>query len=106
MIISANICVSDIEKDKIYTSPKTGKKYLRLELKDYRNGPDNFENDGSVAHSTTQEERTAGSKGGTFCGSWRWVVKPEGLTHAPAPEARPPAKLATSAPPDDDEIPF
>jgi hypothetical protein len=106
MIIRANICVSDIDKARIFTSEKTSKKYLSLTLMSYKEGPDRFENDGSVAHSVSQEERLAGEKG-AFCGSWRWVVRPEGLAQAPAAPARPPAKPAVSGPPDDsDDIPF
>ena len=105
MIIRASICVSDIDKSRITTSEKNGKKYLNLVLMDYKQGQQ-YGNDGSVAHDVSQEERQAGTKG-AFCGNWKWVYKPEGMAApAPAAPAPPVAKPAAVPVEDDDSIPF
>ena len=62
MIIAVNLELGEIEKDRIYVSETTGKKYLSLVLLDHRTQPDPYGNDGFVAHSVSKAERDAGKK--------------------------------------------
>jgi hypothetical protein len=97
MIITLNLELGEIERERIYTSEKTGKKYLSLILFTHRQ-PDPYGNDGFVAHNLSKAEREGGRKGKP-CGSWKYVQRPDG-SHSS--ESRPP-------PPDEPaagDIPF
>lgn len=76
MIITLNLELGEIERERIYTSEKTGKKYLSLVLFDHRQ-PDPYGNDGFVAHSLSKAERETGRKG-KLVGNWKFVVRPAG----------------------------
>jgi hypothetical protein len=105
MIIRASICLSDIEKSRITISPKNGKKYLNLVLMDYKDGP-RYENDGSVAHDVSKEERETGTKG-AFCGNWKWLYRPEAQQRPDAPKVTAASQgVPRSQPPEDDDLPF
>jgi hypothetical protein len=56
-----------IDKSKIFTSAKTGKRYLSFGLVE---GPDQYSNAGQVVHSISREARAAGVKAGVV-GSWK-----------------------------------
>ena len=58
-----------IDKSKIFTSAKTGKRYLSFGLVE---GPDQHGNAGQVVHSISREERAGGEKG-KVVGSWKHV---------------------------------
>jgi hypothetical protein len=111
MIITLNLELGEIERERIYTSEKTGKKYLALVLFDHRQ-PDPFGNDGYVAHSLSKAEREGGRKGKTV-GNWKFVVRPgngpvsaEATAAKPVVPARPRPPVPT--PPEEDlgELPF
>jgi len=53
-----NICLSDIPKNKMFKSKKTGKYYINLQTWDY-DQTDQYKNDFSVSIIPTEEERTA-----------------------------------------------
>jgi hypothetical protein len=82
MLIAVNICLSDLDKSRIFTSSKTGKRYLELLLFDNRL-PDPYGNDGVCRHRLAKEERESGEKA-TIVGNWRWLKKPN------PPSATPP----------------
>lgn len=84
MIISLNLELGEIERERIYTSEKTGKKYLALVLIDHRQ-PDPYGNDGFVAHSLSKAERESGRKSKAV-GNWKFIVRPgNGATDKPRP---------------------
>lgn len=58
---TVNVCLSDIPKDKIYKSEKTGKAYVSLVISD-RDEVDQFGNDVAATISQTKEERAAKAK--------------------------------------------
>lgn len=58
-MIIAKICLSDIPKEKIFTSEKTGKKYVDLVLDEFRNGANSWGQTHSVSISQSKEEREA-----------------------------------------------
>ena len=107
MIIRLNICVSDIEKDRIRTSDKNGKKYLNLTVMDSRQ-PSQYGDDGTISHDTTKEERDEDPKvRGKIIGNWKWVVRPDEGQAAPVrPKAtfKKPERAETAE--DQDAIPF
>jgi hypothetical protein len=99
MIITLNLELGEIERSRIFTSEKTGKKYLSLVLFDHKQ-PDPYGNDGYVAHSLSKAERETGRKGKTV-GNWKFVVRPgNGAVSAEAAPAKPvvPAKRRPPAP--------
>jgi hypothetical protein len=57
MLININLCLSDIPKDKIFTS-KNGKQYLSICVTE-RKEPDNYGNDLTAYVNQTKEEREA-----------------------------------------------
>lgn len=57
MLININLCLSDIDTNKIFLS-KNGKKYLSICVTD-RKEPDQFGNDLTVYINQTKEEREA-----------------------------------------------
>lgn len=73
MIISASICISDIDKSRITTSEKNGKKYYQISLFD--NDKSEY-SDGYIVEDISREEREGGAKG-KIIGNWKWRVKPE-----------------------------
>lgn len=66
-IIKISICLTDIEKERIYNH-QNGKKYLSLIVKE--KPMDQFKNDWMVSHDTTKEEREA-KKYGKIIGNGR-----------------------------------
>jgi hypothetical protein len=103
MIIRLNICVSDIEKGRIKTSDKNGKKYLSLSIMDSRNSD---YSDGFISHDTTKEERDEDPKArGKIVGNWKWVVKPDQSGHNVGP-AKEPAKASATSSETEDDLPF
>lgn len=71
----SNICLSDIPKEKIYTSPKTGKKYITLVEWD-NDEPDRFGNDYSIQVSQTKDERQMKVKA-VYVGNGKDYSKPK-----------------------------
>lgn len=57
MLININLCLSDIPKDKIFTS-KNGKQYLSICVTE-RKEPDNYGNDLTAYVNQSKEEREA-----------------------------------------------
>jgi len=57
-----NICLSDIPKDRMFKSLKTGKYYINLQTWDY-DLPDQYDNDFSISISPTKEEIEAKKNG-------------------------------------------
>lgn len=57
MLININLCLSDIDQNKIFLS-KNGKKYLSICVTD-RKEPDQYGNDLTVYINQTKEEREA-----------------------------------------------
>jgi hypothetical protein len=55
-LINIKVCLSDLPKDKIFTSEKTGKKYIDLTV-DERREPDTYGNTHSVSVGQSKEER-------------------------------------------------
>jgi hypothetical protein len=76
MIIKLNICVSKVNKERIYTSPQTGQKYLSLVLMDTKQ-PDAYDNDGFAQISLSKEERESGIRG-EIVGNWKYLIRPTG----------------------------
>ena len=66
-MIAITLDLSKVDKDRIFVSKTTGRKYLSFVLVD---GPDQYGNAGKVLHSVSKEERLAGQKGEP-CGHWR-----------------------------------
>jgi hypothetical protein len=97
MIIAVNLELGEIERDRIYVSETTGKKYLSLVLLDHRQ-PDPHGNDGFVAHSVSKAERDAGKKGKPV-GNWKFLVRPG---PPPEPKTPPAARTPRPAAADDD----
>lgn len=58
---TVNVCLSDIPKEKIYKSEKTGKAYITLVIGD-KDQVDQFGHDVSVSISQTKEERASKAK--------------------------------------------
>lgn len=54
-MIKITVCISDIPEERIWTSAKTGKKYLRFTIADRRT-PDQYGNDMSVYMSQYKHE--------------------------------------------------
>ena len=52
-MIALTLDLSKVDKERIFVSPKTGKKYLNFVLLD---APDQYGNAGQVHHSVTKEE--------------------------------------------------
>jgi hypothetical protein len=76
MIIKASIDLSRVDKSRIKTSEKNGKKYLDLILMDTRE-PSQYGSDGFVAHDQSKEEREAKERQ-IIVGNWKWVYRPDG----------------------------
>ena len=57
MLININLCLSDIPREKIFTS-KNGKQYLSICVTE-RKEPDNYGNDLTAYVNQTKEEREA-----------------------------------------------
>lgn len=57
-LLNGSICLSDIPKDKIWKSEKTGKQYLNINVW-INDDADKFGNNGSIQVSQTKEERDA-----------------------------------------------
>lgn len=53
-----NLCLTDIPKEKIYKSEKSGKSYISLVIGD-KDQKDQYDNDVSVTIAQTKEERQA-----------------------------------------------
>ena len=68
-MIALTLDLARINKGRVYTSAKTGRKYLSFVLVD---SPDRYGNAGQVVHSISKEERESGIKGEP-CGHWRHV---------------------------------
>ena len=57
-LLNGSICLSDIPKEKIWKSEKTGKQYLNINVW-INDDADKFGNNGSIQVSQTKEERDA-----------------------------------------------
>ncbi len=66
-VITIRLELGKLNRDRIYVSPKTGRKYMSFVLADK---PDRFGNDGEVLESISKEERLAGVKG-EVVGNWK-----------------------------------
>ena len=105
MIISTQINVSKLDRNKdIYTSPKTGHKYLNIVLFENKGGPDQYNNDGVVKLSIPKEERDKGETNSKILGNWKYLRRPD----EKAPQSSQAARQRPSGAEDDsqDEIPF
>jgi hypothetical protein len=96
-MIKLNINVTRIERARIV--PGKNGKYLDLVLFENRNGPDQYGNDGFVAHDVTKDERELGMKG-AIVGNWKRIEIRKPATAPPARESE------GFTPKDDREIPF
>jgi hypothetical protein len=105
-MIILKLDVTKIDKTKVFEGKKG--KYLDLVLHDNKGGRDQYGNDGFIAHSTTKEERAAGTRG-AIVGNWKHsgsgIQKPH---ERPADVQFPPKeeKKGMPAGQDDDDIPF
>ena len=57
-LLNLNVCLTDIPKEKIFTSEKTGKKYISLTVQEKRE-VDQYGKTHSLSISQTKEEREA-----------------------------------------------
>jgi hypothetical protein len=94
--------VSDIDKERVFVSERTGRKYITLSLLD-RKAPDEYGNDGYINEDITKEERESGLKP-RIVGNWKFIVRPDAQKSAePRPKFTKPAQAATDV---DDSIPW
>lgn len=93
----SNICLSDIPKEKIYTSPKTGKKYITLVEWD-NDEPDRFGNHYSIQVSQTKEERASKVKA-VYVGNGKDYSRPK-------PEQEPESDVLFDSSTDPGGLPF
>ena len=61
-IIKLNLNLDKIDKSLVYTSPKTGAKYLNISVL-MRDTPDQWGNDGFVVQDVSKEQKENGMKG-------------------------------------------
>lgn len=97
-LINASICLSDIPKDKITTSPTNGKKYLNICIA-RRQAPDSFGNTHSMYVSQSQEERQAKTPKNYIGSGKEW-------SQTPQQSSAPVNPFAAGNPPVDDDLPF
>ena len=98
-MILAKLNVSLIEKERIFQGKKG--KYLDLVFMENRGDPDEYGNDGFIAHSMSKEEREAGKKG-KILGNWKHLgQKPAGAEPKPAGAGKP-SNVNT----EDSDLPF
>ena len=92
MFAEFNIDVSKINKDWLYTSPKTGKKYLKVIVKDAKNSQ--YGDDYMMSQGVPKEERDKGTKYGPILSGGKEI----GKGFSPRPPSNAPAKRQTQAP--------
>lgn len=104
-LLSGSICLTDIPKDKIWKSDKTGKQYLNINVW-LNDEPDQYNNNGSIQVGQTKEEREAKEKK-VYVGNLKFVEARQQTEAANVPVK----KSAPAAPVEDavivdDDLPF
>lgn len=97
-LLSGSICLTDIPKDKIWKSEKTGKQYLNINVW-INDDADKFGNNGSIQVGQTKEEREAG-EAKKYVGNLKFVQAKQQTETANVPVK----KAAPAAPVEDAEI--
>lgn len=99
-LIKATICLSDIPKDRIFTA-ESGKKYLTCEVRERKNGADQFGNTHTIAISIKNDDGTYDK---VYIGKGKTQTFGNGQPSQaqPAPAYSAPSKPASN----NDDIPF
>jgi hypothetical protein len=97
-LLSGSICLTDIPKDKIWKSEKTGKQYLNINVW-INDDADKFGNNGSIQVNQTKEEREAKDTK-VYVGNLKFVEAKQQNAAANVPVK----KSAPAAPVEDAEI--
>lgn len=104
-LLTGSICLTDIPKDKIWKSEKTGKQYLNINVW-INDDADKFGNNGSIQVNQTKEEREAKDTK-VYVGNLKFVEAKQQTAAANVPVK----KSAPAAPVEDavivdDDLPF
>lgn len=106
-MIILNIDVTKIPKERIETNPKWKGKFLKLALRDNKEGRDEKGSDGFIVIDLPREQRDAGQRG-EIVGNWKDTAnntpKPQQRTPPPRPQPKP-ADPDLDAP-EEDDVPF
>jgi hypothetical protein len=86
-LLNGSICLSDIPKDLIYKSEKTGKSYLNINVW-INDEADKFGNNASIQISQTKEQRDAGEPK-KYVGNLKTVQAKEQTGSAPVKKTAP-----------------
>ena len=94
-MITLKIDVTKIDKAHLFVGTKG--KYLDVVLRENKDGPDKYGNDGFVVQGVSKEARAAGTKG-PIIGNWKRMQRAAG--------AATPKPASPGAKPEQDDAPF
>ena len=104
-MLTGSICLSDIPQEYIFTSEKTGKKYLKIQIKEKTNGADQYGNSHYVEVDTYKDGSRAEQK--FYLGNLK-TINIGGASAQPTPQVSMPQPMAQPSvqPKQDDGLPF
>lgn len=104
-MIVLNIDVTRIPKERIETNPKWKGKFLKLALRENKDGRDEKGNDGFIVIDLPKEARDAGQRG-EIVGNWKELGAKPASKQAPAQKPARQDGPDLDAPADNGDVPF